>query len=54
MPVNHFAAEMDNFAECILQNKVSATPGEEGLADVLVMEAIKEAYETGHAVKILR
>ncbi len=39
-PVDHFAAEMDHFAECVQQNKAPKTPGEEGLKDMIVMEAI--------------
>ncbi|MBP3956860.1 Gfo/Idh/MocA family oxidoreductase [Gemmata sp. G18] len=53
-PVNHFAAEMDHFAECILQSKAPATPGEEGLADMLAIEAIQEAAASGRMVKVKR
>jgi predicted dehydrogenase len=51
-PVNHFAAEMDHFSECILQNKAPRTPGEEGLADMRVMAAIGESAAAGRAVKL--
>ena len=37
---NHFAAEMDHFSECVQQNKPNRTPGEEGLKDMLIMDAI--------------
>jgi glucose-fructose oxidoreductase len=50
--VNHFAAEMDHFAECILQDRQPLTPGEEGLADLRVMEAIYESANTGRTVKL--
>jgi predicted dehydrogenase len=50
--VNHFAAEMDHFSECILDGKDPRTPGEEGLADVRVIAAINEAARTGRAVKV--
>jgi predicted dehydrogenase len=53
-PVDHFAAEMDHFAGCVLQNKEPMTPGEEGLADVLVSEAIHDAAATGRTVKLRR
>lgn len=53
-PVNHFAAEMDDFSECILSGKATRTPGAEGLADMRVMAAITEAIESGHAVKVKR
>ena len=52
--VNHFAAEMDHFSECVLDGKEPRTPGEEGLADVRVIEAVAEAARTGKAVKIGR
>lgn len=37
---NQFALEMDHFAKCILNNKTPYTPGEEGLQDQKIMEAI--------------
>lgn len=37
---NQFAAILDHFGYCILNNQVPNTPGEEGLRDHLVMEAI--------------
>jgi len=51
-PVNHFAAEMDNFSECVLSGKGTRTPGQEGLADLRVMAAIEEAIESGRSVKL--
>jgi predicted dehydrogenase len=50
--VDHFAAEMDHFAECVTQDKEPRTPGEEGLKDLLAMEAIYEAARTGKTVKV--
>ncbi len=54
VPVDHFAAEMDSFAGCVLHNKDPLTPGEEGLADMLVVEAINEAAAAGRVVKVKR
>lgn len=51
-PVDHFAAEMDHFSECVLAGKESKTPGAEGLADLRVMTAIEEAIQTGRRVSI--
>jgi predicted dehydrogenase len=51
--VNHFAAEMDHFADCILNDKQPLTPGEEGLADLRVMEAIYKSAATGATVKMV-
>ena len=49
---DHFGGEMKYFSECIL-NEVELEPdGEEGLADVRVLEAIIEALETGNSVKL--
>jgi predicted dehydrogenase len=50
--VDHFAAEMDHFAECVMNNQDPRTPGEEGLRDLLVMEAIYEAAKSGKTVKV--
>lgn len=50
--VDHFALEMDHLSKCILDNKQPDTPGEEGLADMKVIEAIWTAVNTGAATKI--
>ena len=50
--VNQFAAEMDDFAQCILDNKPSKVPGEEGLRDVKIMLAIYESARTGKPAKL--
>jgi predicted dehydrogenase len=49
---DHFADEMDDFAECILNNKPTRVPGEEGLRDVRIMMAIYESIATGRPVKL--
>jgi len=51
-PVNHFAAEMEHFSQCILENKPPRTPGQEGLADHIVMAAIEESARTGKSVTL--
>ncbi|HMP84625.1 MAG TPA: Gfo/Idh/MocA family oxidoreductase [Verrucomicrobiota bacterium] len=51
-PIDQFAAEMDDFAQCILNNKPTKVPGEEGLRDVKIMMAIYESARTGKAVKM--
>ncbi len=50
--VNQFAAEMDDFAQCILNNQTSKVSGEEGLRDVKIMLAIYESARTGKPVKL--
>ena len=48
--INQQAAQMDDFAQCILQNKPTRVPGEMGLRDVQLLEAIYRAAETGQSV----
>ncbi|TPG64580.1 Gfo/Idh/MocA family protein [Hymenobacter nivis] len=48
--INQQAAQMDDFAACILQNKPTRVPGEMGLRDVQLLEAIYRAAETGQKV----
>ncbi len=52
IPVNHFAAEMDHFSECLLHDHAPRTPGEEGLADQRILAAIDQAVQTERRVKI--
>ncbi len=47
-----FAAEMDDFARCILEDRESKISGEEGLRDVKIMMAIYESAKTGRAVAL--
>jgi predicted dehydrogenase len=49
---DHFAAEMDDFAQCILEKKPSKVSGEEGLRDVRIMMAIYESARTGRPVDL--
>jgi predicted dehydrogenase len=43
---------MDHFAQCIQQNKAVHTPGEEGLQDQRIMDAIYESARTHRPVKL--
>lgn len=49
---NQFAAEIDHFSDCIQQNKEPFTPGEEGLQDHKIMEAIFQSASTGRPVQL--
>jgi predicted dehydrogenase len=49
---NQFAAEMDHFAQCVRQHMDVHTPGEEGLQDHRIMDAIYESARTHRAVKL--
>jgi predicted dehydrogenase len=50
--IDQFAAEMDDFAQCILQKKPSKVSGEEGLRDVKIMTAIYESARIGKPVDL--
>ncbi len=49
-PKNQFALEMDAFAEAIARDRTPLTPGEEGLQDMKVIEAIYQAAASGAVV----
>jgi predicted dehydrogenase len=49
--IDHFAAEMDDFANCILKNRPTKVPGEEGLRDVKLTTAIYESVRKGRPVR---
>ncbi|RNI26451.1 Gfo/Idh/MocA family protein [Rufibacter latericius] len=49
---NQFATEMDHFSECVMKNIAPFTPGEEGLQDHRIMEAIYQSAKEGRPVKL--
>ena len=51
---NQFALEMDHMAECVLSNREPYTPGEEGVQDHRVMEAIYQSAASGQPVALPR
>ncbi|WP_246169230.1 Gfo/Idh/MocA family protein [Rudanella paleaurantiibacter] len=51
-PKNQFATEMDHFSDCILKDKDPYTPGQEGLQDQQIMEAIYQSAREGRPVKL--
>ena len=46
------ALQMDDFAQCVLQNKPSRVPGEMGLKDIKVVEAIFRSVKSGKREKV--
>jgi len=48
---DQFSREADHFAECILADHQSVTPGEEGLRDQRLIEAIYQSCREGRPVK---
>jgi predicted dehydrogenase len=49
---DQFALELDHFSECIAQNKKPYTPGEEGLQDQKIIEAIYRSAREGKLVTL--
>ena len=50
--VDHFAAEMDHMSDCVQGNKQPLTPGEEGLRDLTIMQAIYESARSRKTVML--
>ena len=50
--VDQFAQEMDHMSQCVQQNLQPHTPGEEGLQDHRIIEAIYKSARTGNSVKL--
>jgi glucose-fructose oxidoreductase len=46
-PVNQQALQMDDFAQCVRENRESRVPGEMGRRDLVIIEAIYAAARTG-------
>lgn len=51
-PVYQQALQMDDFAYCILNDKPTKVPGEMGMRDVQIIEAILESIDTGRKVAL--
>jgi glucose-fructose oxidoreductase len=50
--INQQAAQMDDFADCILTGRKTQVPGELGRRDMQIITAIYEAAATGKQVKV--
>src|SRR5262252_1395015 len=48
--VDHFAAEMDHMSDCVIENKEPLTPGEEGLRDLTIIQAIYRAAQSNQTL----
>jgi predicted dehydrogenase len=51
-PQNQFAREIDHMSVCVKDDIVPHTPGEEGLQDQRIIEAIYESARTGRAIRL--
>ena len=49
---DQFAAELEYFSQCILDNRTPEPSGAEGLADVRIIEAMHRSIKTGHWVQV--
>ena len=49
---DQFAAELEYFSECVLQGRDPEPSGEEGLADVRIIEALNRSIASGRPVKL--
>jgi predicted dehydrogenase len=49
---NQFATEIDHMATCVIDDRMPRTPGEEGMQDHVLMEAIYKSAATGLPVKL--
>ena len=50
--VNQQALQMDDFAQCIMQNKATRVPGEMGMKDMKVIDAIFRSVKSGKRERI--
>ena len=50
--VDHFTAEMDHMSDCVMNEKLPLTPGEEGLRDLTIIQAVYQAAQSGKTVKL--
>jgi predicted dehydrogenase len=49
---DQFTLEIDHFAQCVRDDRAPATPGEEGLRDQVLMEAIYRSAREGRPVRV--
>jgi len=50
--INQQAAQMDDFAECVLSGRDTSVPGELGRRDMQIITAVYEAARSGKRVKV--
>ena len=50
--VNQFVGQLDHMAECVLTGREPIVPGEEGLRDIRLIEAIYQSAREGRTVKL--
>jgi predicted dehydrogenase len=50
--INQQAAQMDDFARCIIEGRDTPVPGEMGRGDIATIEAIYQSAATGKRVEV--
>jgi predicted dehydrogenase len=50
--IDQFAPELEHFSDCVLSGREPEPNGEEGLADIRVIEAVLRSARTGRSVKV--
>jgi predicted dehydrogenase len=50
--INQQAAQMDDFANCVLTGKPTRVPGEMGMQDMRIVDAIYRSLESGKREKV--
>ena len=51
---DQFANELDHMADCVLNDRQPYTPGEEGLQDQRIIEAVLESAQQGKPIKLAK
>jgi len=51
-PINQQVLQMDDFADCVMRNKNTIVPGEMGLQDIKIVEAIYRSIASGKKEKV--
>lgn len=50
--IDQFAAEIDDFAQCIREDRPTKVPGEEGLKDLIALEGVYESIRQGSTITL--
>ena len=51
-PVFQQKLQIEDFVKCVLEDKKSIVSGEEGLRDMVILDAIRESIQTGKRIPI--
>jgi predicted dehydrogenase len=49
---NQFAREIDHLSQCVTENRTPHTPGEEGLADLRIIEQLYASAQAGRPMML--